>query len=153
MQRLLLLGISVVLVVSLASCAEDEGGNSGPAQPVNAQGVGDNETEVPANPTAGRTGALPDGGTAYCVESYTPKALTGRAFAFDGVVLKIGASVSDRGDDADLGLPRIIISRCSNGSLAAGRTPSQSTCNCRPQVRTALPALVMPTTWFAFFFW
>ena len=107
MQRLLLVGISVVLVVSLASCAEDEGGNSGPAQPVNAQGVGDNETEVPANPTAGRTGALPDGGTASCVESYTPKALTGRAFAFDGVVLKIGASVSDRGDDADLGLPGV----------------------------------------------
>lgn len=107
MQRLVLLGISVVLVGSLVSCADDEGVSAGPAQPVNVHGVGDNETKVPANPTAGRTGALPDGGAASCVESYTPKALTGRAFAFDGVVVEIGASVSDLGDDGDLGLPGV----------------------------------------------
>lgn len=106
MRRLVLLGISVVLVLSLASCAEDEGVSAGPAQRVGAQGGGDNESESP-NPTAGRIGALPDGGAASCVESYTPKALAGRAFAFDGVVLEIGASVSDRGDGADLGLPGV----------------------------------------------
>lgn len=59
------------------------------------------------NPTAGRTGPLPDGGAASCVESYTPQAVTGRAFAFDGVVVEVGPSVSDRGDDGDLALPGV----------------------------------------------
>lgn len=59
------------------------------------------------NPTADRRGPLPDGGAASCVESYDPKAVTGRAFAFDGVVVAVGDSVSDRGDEADLGLPGV----------------------------------------------
>lgn len=44
---------------------------------------------------------------ARCVESYTPEAVTGRAFAFDGVVVDIGASVSDRGDEGDLNAPGV----------------------------------------------
>lgn len=46
-------------------------------------------------------------GAASCVESYAPKAVMGRAFAFDGVVVEVGRSVSDRGDESDLGLPGV----------------------------------------------
>ena len=40
-------------------------------------------------------------------ESYTPGAVARRGFAFDGVVVAVGTSVSDRSDDADLGLPGV----------------------------------------------
>ncbi|KGN32192.1 hypothetical protein N802_11205 [Knoellia sinensis KCTC 19936] len=43
---------------------------------------------------------------ASCVEGYSPAALSGRAFAFDGVVVEIGPSVSDRGD-LDLNYPGV----------------------------------------------
>lgn len=56
------------------------------------------------NPTAGRTGPLGDGGAASCVESYTPQAVTNRAFAFDGTVVAIGPGTTDRGDESDLNL-------------------------------------------------
>jgi hypothetical protein len=59
------------------------------------------------NPTADRSGPLPDAGAASCVESYAPEAVTGRAFAFDGVVVEVGRSVSDRGGSSDLGLPGV----------------------------------------------
>lgn len=65
------------------------------------------DPDQPRNPTADRTGPLPDGGAADCVESYTPDAVRGRAFAFDGVVMEAGPSVSDRGDEGDLGLPGV----------------------------------------------
>lgn len=57
--------------------------------------------------TADRRGPLPDGGAASCAESYDPTAVAQRAFAFDGVVVSVGDSVSDRGDEADLGLPGV----------------------------------------------
>ena len=41
-------------------------------------------TAAPQNPTAGRTGALPDSGSGSCVEQYEPAAVDRRAFAFDG---------------------------------------------------------------------
>lgn len=58
-------------------------------------------------PTADRHGPLPDGGASSCVEHYSAATIAGRAFAFDGVVVDIGRSVSDRGDDGDLGLPGV----------------------------------------------
>ena len=59
------------------------------------------------DPTADRTGPLPDGGAVSCVETYAPGAVSKRAFAFDGVVVDVGPSVSDRGDEGDLGLPGV----------------------------------------------
>lgn len=52
-------------------------------------------------------GALPDGGAASCVESYSLQTLRNRDFAFDGIVVRMGPSVSDRGDDGDLNLAGI----------------------------------------------
>ena len=49
-------------------------------------------------------GPLPDSGAASCVESYSLETLGNRDFAFDGTVVRIGPSVSDRGDDGDLNL-------------------------------------------------
>ena len=91
MCRLFWAVISLGLLLPLTSCADDVS-----AKP-----------ESSANPTAGRTGPLPDGGAASCVESYSRTAVAGRAFAFDGVVVDIGRSVSDGGDGANLGLPGV----------------------------------------------
>lgn len=49
-------------------------------------------------------GPLPEAGAARCVEEYSPAAVAGRGFAFDGVVVEIGSAVTDRGDTSDLGL-------------------------------------------------
>ena len=109
MQRFALTGACLGLVAALGACAgEVTASDSGPAQQVGDIRVLDgDDPDVSRNPTAGRTGPLPDGVAASCVESYAPKAAIGRAFAFDGVVVEVGPSVSDRGDEADLGLPGV----------------------------------------------
>jgi hypothetical protein len=89
MKRIALAAVGLGLILALAACAEDASGRD------------------PGNPTADRTGPLPDGADASCVESYAPQAVSNRSFAFDGEVVKIGASVSDRGDGADLNLPGV----------------------------------------------
>jgi hypothetical protein len=55
---------------------------------------------VPEDPTAGRSGALAEGaGVARsCVQEYSAAAVAERDFAFDGVVVAIGPSVSTRAD-------------------------------------------------------
>lgn len=66
------------------------------------------ESDPTRTPAPSATGAFGDEeATASCVESYSPGAVAGRAFAFDGTVLSVGPSVSDRGDDADLDLPGV----------------------------------------------
>jgi hypothetical protein len=89
MTRVAFVGFGLVFALILAACAEDA--------------RGDNLD----NPTAGRTGSLPDDGSASCVESYAPQAVAARSFAFDGEVVKVGPSVSDRGDGGDLNLPGV----------------------------------------------
>lgn len=59
------------------------------------------------NPTASRKGPLAGDETASCVSEYSPATLAQQRFAFDGVVVEIGESVSDRGDSGDLGLPGV----------------------------------------------
>ena len=81
----------------------------------------------------GRTGPLPNRGAASCVESYAPKAVMGRALAFDRVVVEVGCSVSDRADEAYLRLPRVTFG-VREWSPVAGTPRSRSTCNPRRQV-------------------
>ncbi len=109
MKRVALTGACLGILAAVGACA---GGvtvsDSGPPKTEgNVQVLDGDDPEVSRNPTSGRTGPLPDGGAASCVESYAPKAVKGRAFAFDGVVVEVGPSVSDRGDEADLGLPGV----------------------------------------------
>lgn len=109
MRRFIVLGACLALLASLAACGEEYQARESPrpAQQQSAtRAASDDEPDARRNPTAGRTGALPEG-MARCVESYTPEAVTGRAFAFDGVVVDIGASVSDRGDEGDLNAPGV----------------------------------------------
>ncbi|QIG42952.1 hypothetical protein G5V58_09425 [Nocardioides anomalus] len=89
------------LATSLSACA---GPASGPdatdASPaVAASGVVTPTTDA-GRPEAG-------GAEASCVESYSPEAVAGRAFAFDGVVTDLGRSVTDRDGEADLGFPGV----------------------------------------------
>ena len=64
---------------------------------------------APAHPTSQATlpsaeagdgataqGTVPFGGVESCVEGYSPAAVAGRAFAFDGTVTAIGSSISNR---------------------------------------------------------
>lgn len=55
-------------------------------------------TPSPENPTSQMVGPLPDSGAASCTEEYAPEAVANRAFAFDGVIVEIGPSRSDRPD-------------------------------------------------------
>lgn len=57
-------------------------------------------TATPRQPT----GSITDDATTHCVTAYTPSAVAGLGFAFDGTVVKLGTSVSDRGDEGDLDL-------------------------------------------------
>ena len=72
-------------------------------------------------------------GCLSCVESYAPKAVMGRAFAFDRVVVEVGCSVSDRADEAYLRLPGVTFG-VREWSPVAGTPRSRSTCNPRRQV-------------------
>jgi hypothetical protein len=107
MRSLRLLWPCLALVIALAACGEDRGADRLPTwqgeQGSTAPGSRD-EGDGGADPTFGRTGPLPDGKAASCVENYSPAAVARRAFAFDGVVVDIGRSVSDRGGEGDLGL-------------------------------------------------
>jgi hypothetical protein len=92
------------LVIALGACGA--GGDAGPSSTSRADiasPTNDTKRGGP-NPTAGRSGPVDAGAAMSCVEEYAPAAVARRAFAFYGVVLAIGASVSDRGDEGDLGL-------------------------------------------------
>lgn len=109
MRRVALTGACLGLLVVLSACADGETvGDKAPAgQGDVARAVDGVEPDKLRNPTVDRRGPLPDGGAASCVETYTPRAVAKRAFAFDGVVVEVGPSVSDRGDEGDLGLPGV----------------------------------------------
>lgn len=93
------------LLVAVGACAGDgTGSDTGAASQEEGVRVLRGDDGGSRDPTADRRGPLPGGGAASCVESYAPEAVQGRAFAFDGVVAEVGGSVSDRGDEADLGL-------------------------------------------------
>jgi hypothetical protein len=58
----------------------------------------------PDDPTADLTGPLPEGAAASCVERYSPDAVAGRAFAFDGTVTEVSGAGSNRADGGQLDL-------------------------------------------------
>lgn len=107
-RHLAWIGVPVGLLIGLSACADGE--TVGENAPVNQADLrrasNDAKPDASRNPTAGRSGPLPGGATS-CVEVYAPAAVSQRAFAFDGVVLEVGPSVSDRGDEADLNLPGV----------------------------------------------
>lgn len=111
MNTLTSTGICLGLLAALVACGDDvtatSGTDPGPAPPGAIRQVAADGPDVGHNPTAGLTGPLPDSRVTWCVEQYAPPALAGRAFAFDGVVVAIGPSVSDRGGEGDLGLPGV----------------------------------------------
>lgn len=60
-------------------------------------------TPSPIASSAAAVGPLPDGNFAKCVEAYSPSAVSGRAFAFDGTVTNIGPAGTNRtGAELDL---------------------------------------------------
>ncbi|GAA1178908.1 hypothetical protein GCM10009584_20720 [Ornithinimicrobium humiphilum] len=68
----------------------------------------DGAVKAPSSDTSpGTQEDLAGGGSGACVEFYSPDALRSRAFAFDGTVVRVGPSVSDRGDAGDLGMPGV----------------------------------------------
>lgn len=88
-----------LLLLTVSACSSGESKDAGPMPPMPAQ------TASPAVSDQG-TGSSSDGLTS-CAEVYSPSAVAARAFAFDGVVVRVGPSVSDRGDSANLGLPGV----------------------------------------------
>jgi hypothetical protein len=108
MDRRIVVAAGVALVLSLTGCAAPGGPDTDPARVADARDTHELSGDQTGSPTADRSGALPDGGAAAsCVEEYAPSAVSGRSFAFDGTVLEVGPSVSDRGDGADLDLPGV----------------------------------------------
>lgn len=109
MQRPTLISAWLIVLMFSAGCGAD-GGTGGSALPAgnnDHQGEIVDDHAVLQNPTANLKGALSDGRASRCVESYSPEAVLGRAFAFDGVVVALGSSVSDRRDEGDLDIPGV----------------------------------------------
>ena len=98
-MRARVFAICVGLAVALTGCGGDDAVRGG------ADSSADKTQQV--DPTAGRRGPLATHGVVDCVESYAPAAVTKRALAFDGVVIDIGRSVSDRAGGGDLDLPGV----------------------------------------------
>lgn len=94
-----LLGLALILTACGGDAESTASRQSSDGSPVASAG------SEPAPDNEG--GPLPDGGAVSCVESYSPETLQNRAFAFDGIVIRLGPSVSDRGDDGDLNLAGI----------------------------------------------
>jgi len=72
-------------------------------------------------PVIDGAGPLDDGMDASCVEQYSPDAVAGRAFAFDGTVTDIGAGTTDR-DEAVLDLAAVTFT--VNEWFAGGSDPT-----------------------------
>lgn len=96
------MGTLVSLGLILTACSSNPESSAGD-QPA------DEATASPGSDSVSGDGGgpLPDGGAVSCVESYSPETLQNRDFAFDGVVIAVGPSVSDRGDSGDLDLAGI----------------------------------------------
>lgn len=60
-------------------------------------GGGAADSPTVSRPVVSGKGPLPDGAVASCVEQYSPGAVTGRAFAFDGTVTDIAPARSSDG--------------------------------------------------------
>lgn len=95
-----LLGLGLTLTACSSGEAESPAGRQSPDQTAVASAGREHTSD-------NRGGPLPDGGAASCVASYSPETLQNRDFAFDGTVVRMGPSVSDRGDDGDLNLAGI----------------------------------------------
>ena len=105
MQQVLRAVAALGLALFLTGCADAPATSDPDSAPVAASGREDEPSAKHSqNPTTSRRGPLSSGSlTASCVEEYAPDVVVAdRSFAFDGTVLTIGPSVSDRGDGADL---------------------------------------------------
>lgn len=104
MQMHTAMGTLLGLVLILTAC-----GSGGSETTVSEEDTDD--APVASAGSAGNSasdgGPLPDGAGASCVEPYSPEAVQDRAFAFDGTVVDVGPSVSDRGDEGDVDLAGI----------------------------------------------
>lgn len=94
-------GTLLTLGLTLTACSSGDAETTASGQ-TSDEGAG--ASAGSEHPAVNKGGPLPDGGAASCVETYSPEALQNRDFAFDGTVIDIGSSVSDRGDDGDLNL-------------------------------------------------
>ncbi len=95
MSRRSLMIVPVSILFALSACAIDSDSDL----------ISGSDTSGMDDPTDERAGPLPDGGGGSCVESYSTDTLADRSFAFDGIVLATGSSVSEEGDESDLELP------------------------------------------------
>lgn len=96
--------MALALGLILSACGSGESESAESPQSLTAAG---GETASSERTQENEGGPLPDGGAASCVESYSMETLLNRDFAFDGTVVRVGPSVSDRGDDGDLNLAGI----------------------------------------------
>lgn len=87
------------LLLTVSACSSADAKDEGPMPPIPAQAA---TSEVGNQGTDSSSDALTS-----CAETYSPSGVAARAFAFDGVVVRVGPSVSDRGDGANLGLPGV----------------------------------------------
>ena len=124
MKRSAVAGASLVILAAMGACTTGETvGDSRSDQTGDVVKVdGGDGPDAKRDPALRRIGPLPDGETSSCVMSYAASAVGELGFAFDGVVVDVGASVSDRGDGADLGLAGVTFEVREWFSGGEGRT-------------------------------
>lgn len=103
MRQISVAAVILLTLGAVAGCSQDRSDVGTP--------VVRSDAAAPATPPAPssnrRHSDTSNAAAASCVEAYSPDAVASRAFAFDGVIVSLGRSVSDRGDGADLGLPGV----------------------------------------------
>lgn len=92
------------LIVALSACATSSGDSD---QDSNNPEAVTTSIEQPVESTVSNGGE--EAAATSCAEAYSPAAVARRSFAFDGIVVDVGPSVSDRGDGgvADMNLPGV----------------------------------------------
>ena len=84
--------IGVVVATGIPGHQPQHPPTAAPSHP--AGQAGPSSADVAPVPTG--EGALPGGAAEACVEAYSPEAVAGRSFAFDGTVTAIGPAASNR---------------------------------------------------------
>jgi hypothetical protein len=107
MYRRLTVGFAGLCCIAALTACGPADGDADQVMPVQRHGAIEPEPELDAGVEpvdSPSTGALFSAETTSCVESYNPAAVRGRAFAFDGEVVEVGPSVTNRSDGSELAM-------------------------------------------------
>lgn len=121
---------TAAVVMAVAALSGNSGGE--PETP-----LAGSPSSSPSNSADGRHGELTSGAGVSCVESYSPKAVAQRSFAFDGTVTNVGPGTTNREGEGQLRLSAVTF---EVHEWFAGGTGATVTVDMMPPVEDGLMA-------------